>query len=178
MLEEALLLRVLENASHVSLTVSQERSLITTSTDDIFSAIIRRLYNKELSPLILLLKGPKTSLIDNLYSIYLRCLIETPTRCYVIHHLDVENVFISLLSAEMHVSLWGKSIDRLKIVNSTAEPESRHFTGLWLALHLCSVVDLITNQELDLIVLHKTGSKHKRQDEFTAFFDPIEEPHS
>ena len=92
-------------------------------------------YNyKELAFVVFSAERPQLLSVNNFYCLDLRRLIDRCTWLHIIYYLDVENMFVCLLGTQMHMTLRSERIERLKVENEAAEPESRHFIYLsWIS---------------------------------------------
>ena len=102
-------------------------------------------------------------------------MVNRGPRSEIVHYLDVEDVFVSFLSAQVDMSLWGESIERLQVESDAAETVLGHLIGRVASIIL--VADLVSDQELDFIRLHQTCSHPQRKYKFASLFDLIEETH-
>jgi hypothetical protein len=109
----------------------------------------------------------------------LRRLISRRAGLHVIHDLYVEDVLIRLLAAQMHVTLGREGVLRVHREGQPAETVARHLgvCGVWKRL-IRLVLNFISDEELDIVLMHEACSDIQRESEFAAFFNLVEKSHS
>lgn len=102
-------------------------------------------------------------------------VVNRSPRSKIVHYLDVEDVFVSLLAAQMDMPLWCESVERLKVESNAAETVLGHLIGRLTSIIL--VADLVSDEELHIIRLHQTCSHPHRKYKLAPLFDMIKETH-
>lgn len=134
--------------------------------------------DEELTAIVLLLEGPQTALVDDLHRIDVWALIERGPRSQVVHNLDVEDVLIRLLSAQMDMAFWGECVEGLDVEDDSAEAETGHFACLCGHYCILGNVYFVPDEEFDLVILHKTSTHAKREGKLTTPFNLVKETHA
>ena len=79
-------------------------------------------------------------------------MVNRGPRSEIVNYLDIENVLVGFLAAQVDMSLWGESIERLQVESDPAETVLGHLIGRVASIVL--VADLVPDQELHFIRLH------------------------
>ena len=87
-------------------------------------------------------------------------MVNRGARSEIVHNLNVEDVLVSFLAAQVDMPLWGESIERLKVESNAAETVLGHLIGRFTSIIL--VADLVSDEELHFIRLHQTCSHPQR----------------
>ena len=96
-------------------------------------------------------------------------------RSEIVHYLNVEDVLVGFLAAQVYMPLWGEGIERLQVESDAAETVLRHLIGRLASIFL--VGDLVSYEELHFIRLHQACSHPQRKYKLASLFDLIEETH-
>jgi hypothetical protein len=89
--------------------------------------------------------------------------------------LDVEDVLISFLAAQVDMPLWGESIERLQVESNAAETILGHLIGRFTRIIL--VADLVSDEEFYFIRLHQACSHPHREYKLPSLFNLVKETH-
>jgi len=131
--------------------------------------------DEELASFIFLLEGPESLDVHDFDRLDLRGVVEGGARREVVNNLDVEDMLVGLLGAQVHVALWRETVEGVEVEYNSAKAELSHLARLRYTFDLW-VLYLVSNKELNFVVLQLARAHRQGQSEFTTFLYAVEEP--